>query len=170
MVFTAVLLVAQVWLWIDSLKGRRLRGELYRLTKDNSLVSSDRDQPPFRVLDPLVDDPTRTFHGGTFNGPVVSPDPQLTDEQLRRIRDEAHFLAAMYGVPGLFEQEAPDSDETWWVIDEPLSTEEEQRVAEQTADSINHTLARLFVRLGPPPTALGGSVVPVSSDDGGSAQ
>ncbi|PBC93994.1 hypothetical protein BX281_1867 [Streptomyces sp. Ag82_O1-15] len=50
-----------------------------------------------------------------------------------------------------------------------LSTEDEQLVAERTADAINHTLARLFLRLGPPPESTNGDFAPVSSSGGGSA-
>ncbi|MFF4401460.1 hypothetical protein [Streptomyces sp. NPDC001480] len=53
----------------------------------------------------------------------------------------------------------------------PLSTDDEQLVAMDTADTINLTLARLLVRLGPPPLgANGGDLAPVSSGDGGSAR
>jgi hypothetical protein len=50
-----------------------------------------------------------------------------------------------------------------------LSTEDERLVAERTADTINHTLARLFLRLGPPPQSANGDFAPVSSSGGGSA-
>ncbi|WP_445530119.1 hypothetical protein [Streptomyces cyslabdanicus] len=65
-----------------------------------------------------------------------------------------------------------DEDDAAFLADEvgSLSTEEEQLVAEQTADVINDTLARLFVRLGPPPLSANGDLTPVSSGDGGSAQ
>jgi hypothetical protein len=62
----------------------------------------------------------------------------------------------------------PLHEDTWMV--DPLPSEDEQLVAEQTADSINLTLARLLVRLGPPPTGINDDVTPVSSGDGGSAQ
>ncbi|MGW7260506.1 hypothetical protein [Streptomyces sp. NPDC054834] len=52
-----------------------------------------------------------------------------------------------------------------------LSTDDERLVADNTADVINLTLARLFVRLGPPPLETnGGDFAPVSSGDGGSAR
>ncbi|MFJ3644481.1 hypothetical protein [Streptomyces murinus] len=52
-----------------------------------------------------------------------------------------------------------------------LSTEEERLVARHSADTVNLTLARLFVRLGPPPlNANGEGLAPVSSGDGGSAR
>ncbi|MFD5016660.1 hypothetical protein [Streptomyces chartreusis] len=102
---------------------------------------------------------------------------QLLEEALRDRLLAAHALAEQAGAAGatldeLLEQMTPDlSDDEWWVVgDQPLSTEDEQRVAEETADSINRTLARLLVRLGPPPTGLGGVATPVSSGDGGSAR
>lgn len=52
-----------------------------------------------------------------------------------------------------------------------LSTDEERLVADKTANTVNLTLARLFVRLGPPPLETGGgNFAPVSSGDGGSAR
>jgi hypothetical protein len=52
----------------------------------------------------------------------------------------------------------------------PLSTEEAQLVAGAAANTINHTLARLFLRLGPPPEGASGDVMPVSSGGGGAQQ
>ncbi|MFD8900227.1 hypothetical protein [Streptomyces ardesiacus] len=49
----------------------------------------------------------------------------------------------------------------------PLSPEEREKAAWDAANTINHTLARLFVRLGPPPEAAGGMSGPVTSDGGG---
>lgn len=52
-----------------------------------------------------------------------------------------------------------------------LSEEEARLVAAQTADVINHTLARLFVRLGPPPEATSdGTALSAPSGGGGAAQ
>ncbi|MET7442758.1 hypothetical protein ACWERY_29750 [Streptomyces sp. NPDC004082] len=70
-------------------------------------------------------------------------------------------------VPGL----PPDVDDTLPPEDDdPLSPEEELLAADQTADAMNLTLARLFVRLGPPPADIGGTATPVASGDGGSAR
>lgn len=159
-----------VWDWLTgSLLEQPSRGR-------NRFAVSDGD--PFSHTDgsPVVNEPTQTIQGTTFHGPVLFPDSQVNHDQLRfeelrrAAEDAARRNAIEQPLDEPFEQRAPESDATWWVIDEPLSSEEEHRVAEQTADSINDTLARLFVRLGPPPTALGGSGVPVSNGDGGSAQ
>lgn len=115
----------------------------------------ERQWPP-REPDLLEVDVIRNLNDAT----------DLLAEAVRAAQEAAGRTALDSG----FEQRTPDSDDTWWVIDEPLSSEDEQRVAEETADSINYTLAWLLVRLGPPPPALGVSVVPVSSGDGGSAR
>ncbi|MEU8852752.1 hypothetical protein AB0C70_42560 [Streptomyces sp. NPDC048564] len=99
-------------------------------------------------------------------GDVVS----AARREFRAAQEAAGHGARDEPLDSVLEQGTPDSDETWWVIDEPLSTEDEQRVAEQTADSINRTLARLLVRLGPPPAGAGGVATPVTSGDGGSAR
>ncbi|MEU5314379.1 hypothetical protein [Streptomyces sp. NPDC021562] len=52
----------------------------------------------------------------------------------------------------------------------PLPTEEAQLVAGAAANTINHTLARLFLRLGPPPESANGDFMPVSSGGGGAQQ
>lgn len=63
---------------------------------------------------------------------------------------------------------------TWPAEKQPnwmtLSPEELQGTAWDAADTINHTLARLFVQLGPPPEAAGGAATPVTSDGGGAQQ
>lgn len=51
-----------------------------------------------------------------------------------------------------------------------LSAEDRQRLARETADTINHTLAQLFLRLGPPPEGTGGNHDPVRSGGGGAQQ
>ncbi|MFE9309662.1 hypothetical protein ACIQCF_26125 [Streptomyces sp. NPDC088353] len=53
---------------------------------------------------------------------------------------------------------------------EALSREEQQLLARQTASTINHTLARLFLRLGPPPQGTTGGFNPVTSGGGGAQQ
>lgn len=53
---------------------------------------------------------------------------------------------------------------------EPLSAEEAQLVAGAAANTINLTLARLFLRLGPPPEGANGDFTPVSSGGGGAQQ
>jgi hypothetical protein len=51
-----------------------------------------------------------------------------------------------------------------------LLAEDAQLVADIAADAINHTLARLFMRLGPPPEGASGDYMPVSSGGGGAQQ
>ncbi|OUD00336.1 hypothetical protein [Streptomyces swartbergensis] len=51
-----------------------------------------------------------------------------------------------------------------------LSPEEQKLVADRTASTINHTLAMLFLRLGPPPEATNGDFSPVTSGGGGVRQ
>ncbi|MDQ0904189.1 hypothetical protein QFZ22_000174 [Streptomyces canus] len=70
-----------------------------------------------------------------------------------------------------WEPQSEGDDDAELLADEvgPLSTEDEQLVAERAADAINHTLARLFLRLGPPPQNTDGDFAPVSSSGGGSA-
>ncbi|PAZ10498.1 hypothetical protein CLM62_40850 [Streptomyces sp. SA15] len=51
-----------------------------------------------------------------------------------------------------------------------LPVEETQLVADAAANTINHTLARLFLRLGPPPESANGEYMPVSSGGGGAQQ
>ncbi|MER7842205.1 hypothetical protein ABTY98_41580 [Streptomyces sp. NPDC096040] len=58
-----------------------------------------------------------------------------------------------------------DVGELW-----PLSAEEAKLVSGAAASTINHTLARLFLRLGPPPTGASGDFMPVSSGGGGAHQ
>ncbi|MGW1554721.1 hypothetical protein [Streptomyces sp. NPDC002346] len=53
---------------------------------------------------------------------------------------------------------------------EALTPEERQILARQTASTINHTLAQLFLRLGPPPAGTNGSFSPVTSGGGGAQQ
>jgi hypothetical protein len=65
------------------------------------------------------------------------------------------------------DQNQDDGDETELT---PLSAAEAQRVAGAAASAINHTLARLFLRLGPPPEDASGDFMPVSSGGGGAQQ
>ncbi|MFD5570457.1 hypothetical protein [Streptomyces cadmiisoli] len=51
-----------------------------------------------------------------------------------------------------------------------LPVEERQQLAAEAASTINHTLARLLVQLGPPPEGAGGGLSPVTSGGGGGAQ
>ncbi|MPY31312.1 hypothetical protein FNH09_08360 [Streptomyces adustus] len=65
---------------------------------------------------------------------------------------------------------AADADLSADEFDHP-STDDEQLVAEDAADTINATLARMLVRLGPPPLRTdGGGLAPTSSDDDGSTR
>lgn len=52
----------------------------------------------------------------------------------------------------------------------PWASEEREKAAWEAAHTINHTLARLFVQLGPPPEGAGGTTSPVTSDGGGAQQ
>ncbi|MFJ4469567.1 hypothetical protein ACIP2X_19030 [Streptomyces sp. NPDC089424] len=51
-----------------------------------------------------------------------------------------------------------------------LPVEQRQQLAAEAASTINHTLARLLVQLGPPPEGAGGGLNPVSSGGGGAQQ
>ncbi|QIY99440.1 hypothetical protein HEP87_42940 [Streptomyces sp. S1D4-11] len=51
-----------------------------------------------------------------------------------------------------------------------LPDEEAQLVAGEAATTINRTLARLFLRLGPPPEGTSGDYLPVSSGGGGAQE
>lgn len=53
---------------------------------------------------------------------------------------------------------------------ESLSLEELRRRAWESGSTINHTLARMFLKLGPPPEGAGGDMIPVASDGGGAQQ
>ncbi|MFD4955187.1 hypothetical protein [Streptomyces sp. NPDC058451] len=53
---------------------------------------------------------------------------------------------------------------------EALSPDEKERLAWDTAATINQTLARLFLRLGPPPEGASGDFTPVPSGGGGGAE
>jgi hypothetical protein len=53
---------------------------------------------------------------------------------------------------------------------EDLSLDERRRLAAATASTINHTLARLFLRLGPPPAGTSEEFNPVTSGGGGAQQ
>ncbi|MER5904365.1 hypothetical protein ABT150_30400 [Streptomyces mirabilis] len=53
---------------------------------------------------------------------------------------------------------------------EDLTLDERQRLAAQTASTISHTLALLFLRLGPPPEGASGDASPVTSGGGGAQQ
>lgn len=53
---------------------------------------------------------------------------------------------------------------------EPIAPEDLHLLAQQSASTINHTLARLFVQLGPPPESVGRDPSPVTSDGGGAQQ
>ncbi|MFH8295365.1 helix-turn-helix domain-containing protein [Streptomyces sp. NPDC018059] len=53
---------------------------------------------------------------------------------------------------------------------DPVSPEELRVLARQSASTINHTLARLFVQLGPPPEGAGRDPSTVTSDGGGAQQ
>ncbi|WP_142147228.1 hypothetical protein [Streptomyces sp. SLBN-31] len=97
---------------------------------------------------------SRNIQGGTVYGPVFLP-PEV--EELVWAAEEAAQRSA--------------DDDADFLPDETghLSTEEERLVAKRSADTVNLTLARLFVRLGPPPlNANGEGLAPVSSGDGGS--
>ncbi|WP_411092302.1 hypothetical protein [Streptomyces sp. 049-1] len=62
----------------------------------------------------------------------------------------------------------PDDDtDTWPEEAYPLSADEERLVAGISAHTINLTMARMFLRLGPPPTGAHGDLVPASNGDGG---
>ncbi|MCX5269965.1 hypothetical protein [Streptomyces sp. NBC_00199] len=51
-----------------------------------------------------------------------------------------------------------------------MSPGELRFLAWESASTINHTLARLFVQLGPPPAGVGGDLEPLTSDGGGAQQ
>jgi hypothetical protein len=53
---------------------------------------------------------------------------------------------------------------------ESLSPEEVRHMAWETVRTVNDTLARLFLKLGPPPEGAGGDMSPVASDGGGAQQ
>ncbi|MEU9671465.1 hypothetical protein AB0E25_39180 [Streptomyces bobili] len=119
------------------------------------------------------------YSGDAYEHVYQESTPLLGEDwaiEIARAAQEAASHSAddgwVYWTPPLDDQ--PDDwdshDDTWWVVDDPLPSGDEQLVAQQTADAINRTLARLFVRLGPPPAGIGGDVTPVSSGDGGSAR
>ncbi|WP_143672367.1 hypothetical protein [Streptomyces sp. OK228] len=53
---------------------------------------------------------------------------------------------------------------------EDLTLDERRLLAAQTASTISHTLALLFLRLGPPPEGASGDASPVTSGGGGAQQ
>ncbi|MEU6071247.1 hypothetical protein ABZ864_44125 [Streptomyces sp. NPDC047082] len=55
-------------------------------------------------------------------------------------------------------------------LGDDLSPAEAEMVVAASAAAINHTLARLFLRLGPPPEGADGDITPVSSGGGGAQQ
>jgi hypothetical protein len=94
----------------------------------------------------------------------------------RRPRDELVPSQEWLEALGFAAQEAAargaDADPDAPELDsfEDLTPDERRRLAAQTASTINHTLARLLLRLGPPPEGASGGASPVTSGGGGARQ
>ncbi|MEV0016680.1 hypothetical protein [Streptomyces tendae] len=80
--------------------------------------------------------------------------------KLRRVRDAA--LRAARLTSGVTDDPEPDYRE--------LTTVEREQLAEETASLVSDTLARLFLRLGPPPAGTDRDFNPVASGGGGATQ
>jgi hypothetical protein len=82
--------------------------------------------------------------------------------------DELYSLAA--GSPVNIRESGSAKDVPAESLFRGLSPEEKRAVAQETASVINDTLARLFLRLGPPPESLRRSHSPTPSSGGGAQQ
>ena len=130
-----------------------------------------------RVVTGTRSKPPRIIHNsGTVNSGTVISGTLDISRTIAPITD-SHKRQAIPWLDGQDPAEAmlrqlQAEDEAEFLADEigHLSAKEERVVAEQTADAINDTLARLFVRLGPPPLSTDGGLAPMSSGDGGSAR
>ncbi|MFE8925769.1 hypothetical protein [Streptomyces rochei] len=93
--------------------------------------------------------------------PDLSPDELAAyKDKLRRIRLTALRAAGL--ATGSTEESEPDYQD--------LTTAEREQLALETASLVSDTLARLFLRLGPPPAGTGRDFNPVTSGGGGATQ
>lgn len=107
---------------------------------------------PYEEL--LLEDLIRRLQRGRDRPRLSGPVPQ--DAEVRRPEDAVAELRAA----ARFSQRA----------EEPLTDSESAEVALTSGTTLDHALARLFLRLGPPPEATARDYEPASSGDGGAQQ
>jgi hypothetical protein len=96
------------------------------------------------------------------------PPAPFSPSELNLMAAWAQYLAAEAKVAAL---NAAENGQPVTPPRDPLPPDELRRLlAREAAATINHTLARLFIQLGPPPEGADGDLHPVGSDDGGVQQ